>query len=90
MNVDLLTARCVLRPARDIPISDLSVLIDWNGRFSTKTDPDKGQVLVFNCQETKTFSLYAYNRYKCERVNALCESRRALTVYLTKNETEGT
>ena len=52
----------------------LSVPTDRNGRLSAKTDPDKCQVLVFNCQETKTFSLYAYNRYKSERVNELCES----------------
>mgnify|MGYP001818633248 CR=1 FL=1 len=28
-----------------------------------------GQVLVRKCQETKTFSPYAYNRYKFEQVN---------------------
>jgi hypothetical protein len=54
--------------------SDYFVPTNWNGRFNAKTDPDKCQVLVFNCQETKTFSLYAYNRYKSERVNELCES----------------
>ena len=52
----------------------LFVPTDWNGCLNTKIGPDKCQVLVFNCQETKTFSLYAYNRYKSERVNELCES----------------
>ena len=88
--VNLLTGRGVLRPARDITIRGLLFPTDNSGRFSAKTDPDKCQVLVFNCQETKTFSLYAYIRYKCERLKELCESLRALTVYLTKNETKGT
>ena len=52
----------------------LFVPTDWNGCFNAKTDPDECQVLVFNCQETKTFYLYAYNRYKSERLNELCES----------------
>lgn len=33
-----------------------------------------GQVLVRKCQETKTFSPYAYNRYNYERVSGFCKS----------------
>ena len=49
----------------------LFVPADRNEPPDAQIDPKACQVLVFNCQETKTFSLYAYNRYKCERVNEL-------------------